>query len=175
MRAGVIGLLPTINDVLNISARQASLTHDTPIGIASAQAAALMVHHQAYGLGAPADLPDFLSQWITGFDWAARHSGPPFSGGDTMVKVAMEGLMQAQSLEELLIYCVDRGGDTDTVATIAMAAAVVSPNIHPILPNSLYDGLEAGPYGQPFLKHLDAHISAKFKVPALSRKPELWG
>ena len=51
MRAGPIGLYPTIQDVMKQAARQAALTHDTPLGIRAAQAAALMTHYCHFQLG----------------------------------------------------------------------------------------------------------------------------
>jgi ADP-ribosylglycohydrolase len=51
MRAAPIGLLPTVDDVLHHAAVQAAVTHDTPAGIASAQAAALAVYYCHHDLG----------------------------------------------------------------------------------------------------------------------------
>jgi ADP-ribosylglycohydrolase len=45
MRAGPCGLLGDIGGVMKIAARQAEITHNTPDGVAAAQAAALMVHY----------------------------------------------------------------------------------------------------------------------------------
>ncbi|WP_431270212.1 ADP-ribosylglycohydrolase family protein [Dankookia sp. P2] len=75
MRAGSVGLLPSIPAVLAVAATQARITHDSPGGTGAAQGAALMVHHQAYGLGPVAELPAFLAAHVPAVDWQRPHRG----------------------------------------------------------------------------------------------------
>ena len=56
MRAAPIGVFPTIGEVVARATAQAKLTHDTPDGIHSALAAALMSHYFLYRLGPKAEL-----------------------------------------------------------------------------------------------------------------------
>jgi ADP-ribosylglycohydrolase len=55
MRSGPIGLYKDIEQVLELSARQARITHDTELGTTSAQAAALITHYFCYSLGSKAE------------------------------------------------------------------------------------------------------------------------
>jgi hypothetical protein len=60
MRAGPIGLLPDLTEILRRAEIQARLTHDTPDGIESAQAAALAVHYCHHRIGPTAQLPAWV-------------------------------------------------------------------------------------------------------------------
>jgi len=51
-----------------------------------------------------------------------------------------------------------RGGDVDTVATIALAAASWSVDYAQDLPVALVEGLENGAFGRTYLKDLDRQL-----------------
>jgi ADP-ribosyl-[dinitrogen reductase] hydrolase len=75
MRAGPVGLLPSLEAVLEVAALQARITHDSPGGVGAAQGAALMVFHQLRGLGPVAALPEFLAAHVPAIDWLAPNRG----------------------------------------------------------------------------------------------------
>ncbi|MFC8042602.1 ADP-ribosylglycohydrolase family protein [Nocardia sp. NPDC057353] len=157
MRAAPIGLLPTVADVLHHARVQAAVTHDTPDGIAAAQAAALAVHYTHYDLG---PLPR-IGAWIDGHvpdGWARPWHGKVGSKGRMSVAAALTALAASTSASELLRRCISFTGDVDTVATIALAAAARSAQVAPDLPPVLIETLENGRYGRAYLAELDAKL-----------------
>lgn len=157
MRAGPIGLFPNVKDVLEHAELQARVTHDTPEGIVSAQAAALMVHYFAYRLGLPGDLPAFIRSSVPGA-WEQSWKGRVSVDGIPCVHAALSAVASCKSFTALLHRCVAYGGDVDTVATISLAAASWSDDYVSDLPATLIDGLESGPYGRSYLEHLDQSL-----------------
>ena len=125
MRASPVGLFPKIEEVLEKTKLQASVTHDTPDGIQSAQAAALAVHYFAYNLGNKADLGKFIEQHVPN-NWSLPWNGKVGSKGWQSTKAAISVIVKAKSLSEVLLMGVALGGDVDTVCTIAMSAGVTS-------------------------------------------------
>jgi ADP-ribosyl-[dinitrogen reductase] hydrolase len=171
MRAGPIGLLGSVDEVLATAARQARITHDTRGGIGAAQGAALMVFHQVRGLGPIADLPAFLATHVPGIDWKRPHRVRAAYKGEQIARAALAALLDSRSLQEILLCSVARGGDTDTVAAIAMAAASVSAEMQRDLPLTLIETLENGPYGCDYLAMLDQRLSATFEAPIVAAGP----
>jgi ADP-ribosyl-[dinitrogen reductase] hydrolase len=168
MRAGPIGLLGSIEEVLHVAAEQARITHDTPGGVGAAQGAALMIHHQAYGLGAVSELPEFLAKHVPNVDWRRPNRSRTGSKGEEIARTALAVLLDSGGLREVLLRAVAIGGDTDTVAVIAMAAASVSPTFERDLPNGLIEALEDGAFGRTYIAGLDAQLSAAFDLPILT-------
>lgn len=159
MRAGPIGVLPDVGEVLDRAEVQARVTHDTPGGVASAQAAALMVHYFAYRIGAPDALAAFIADHVPG-EWTRPWKGRVSMSGVECVRAAVTAVSTHRTLADLLRGCVAYGGDVDTVATIALAAASWSADYDHDLPVVLIDGLEAGTYGRAFLVNLDQQLVA---------------
>ncbi|MBM7775374.1 ADP-ribosylglycohydrolase [Actinokineospora baliensis] len=154
MRAAPIGLLPTTPDVLHHAELQAKITHNTPAGIASAQAAALAVHYCDRDLGPLTEVGTWISD-VLDDDWSTPWSGKVGSQGRMSVQAALTA-MSAGSLTAILHTSISYTGDVDTVATIALAAA--SRALPPDLPPSLVDGLENGPYGRDYLTALESRL-----------------
>jgi len=171
MRVGPVGLLGSIEEVLAISATQARITHDTPGGTGAAQGAALMVFHQLRCLGPISDLPEFLAEHVPAVDWRMPHRGRAGPKGEQIARTALAVLLDASSLTDVLRRTVEFGGDTDTVAAIAMAAASVSSEMRRDLSETLIDGLEGGEYGRDYLLELDRRLSAKFAAPIVMAGP----
>lgn len=160
MRAGPIGIYPDIKKVIARSAMQAKLTHNTSDGIRAAVAASLMVHYFLYNMGRKEDLPDFLCQHVPG-RWNEPWEGKIGSKGWMSVRAAITSLINNNSLSEILKSCIAWGGDTDTVATIALAAASCNKTIKKDLPESLIRGLENGKYGKDHLINMDKILLKK--------------
>lgn len=151
MRAPVIGLLPDIDDVMARAASQARLTHDTPGGVDSAIAAALISHYLAYDLGPKAGLPDFLAERLPEQDWHSPWEGEVPCHGIKTIQAVLSALLRHDDMAGLLQACVAYTGDVDSVATIALAAASGARAFARNLPEQLWLGLENGPYGLDYL------------------------
>ncbi len=162
MRAGPIGLLPTVDDVLYHAKLQARITHDTPAGIAAAQAAALAVHYCHHRVGPLSE----VARWIDGIlpedvghgGWARPWSGKVGPQGWMSVRAALTALATGRSLSGMLHSAVALTGDVDTVATIALAAASRSPEVAQDLPPVLWRDLENGEFGRDYLAALDERL-----------------
>ena len=159
MRAGPLGVLPTIGTVLDYCRTQAAITHNTPDGIAAAQAAALMAHYFLYDLGPKSRLGHFLQSQVPGA-WSVPWIGKVKSKGWMSVRAAITAVQECNRLSDLLKGCISFGGDVDTVATVALAAASASREYEQDLPESLVETLENGPYGRDYLIELDRQLLA---------------
>ena len=159
MRAGPCGLLGSVEQVMRVAGRQAAVTHNTPNGMAAAQAAALMTHYMLHRVGERRDLPDFLHRHLPHQDWRVPHTGEVGPKGVDSVRAALTALVRNDSLADLLIDCVEFGGDVDTVATIATAAAACASDIDQTIPTVLWEGLENGPFGMDYLVTVDDQLA----------------
>ncbi len=158
MRVSPIGLLPDIKQVLNLAERQAAITHDTPSGRTSAQAIAAMVHYLAYGLGPRGDLGRFIEAHVPGHPWSGIWTGRADMAGLSCAHAAISLVQSATSLSGLLRDAIALGGDTDTVAAMAMFSGSLCRDITRDLPQVLHDGLENAAYGRDTLRDLDARL-----------------
>ncbi|MFO1014714.1 MAG: ADP-ribosylglycohydrolase family protein [Caulobacteraceae bacterium] len=158
MRAGPCGLFQDVRTVLDVSARQARITHDTPDGVAAAQAAALMAHYMLYDLGARKNLPDFLNEILPGHDWSRPHKGEVGPKGLESVRAALTSFLRTETFADLLIDCVNWGGDVDTAAAIAAPAAACARNYDRTIPPALLEDLENGPFGRDYLRAVDLRL-----------------
>lgn len=163
MRACPIGLLASVERVVDIATLQARVTHDTRDGIAAAVAAALATHFFAYRIGPPDRLGAFLVEHASGA-WDAKWVGEVGAKGWMSVRAAVTAIGRNRSLTALLRDCVDFGGDVDTVAAIALGAASMSEYYAHDLPDALVVGLENGPFGRDSLRVLDAKLFERFGI-----------
>lgn len=162
MRAAPIGVFPTIEKVIEAATIQAAITHNTPDGINSARAAALMSHYFIYQLGSKKKLGQFLEAHVSG-DWSQPWQGKVKSKGWMSVRAAITAVMRNDSLSELLKDCIAFTGDVDTVATIALAAASCSKEVTQDIPAHLIENLENGSYGRDYLIDLDQQLMSVAK------------
>jgi ADP-ribosyl-[dinitrogen reductase] hydrolase len=162
MRAAPIGLFPTPAEVIERCTIQAAITHNTPDGINAACAAALLAHYCIYNLGPKEGIADFVESHmpdVLSLPWRGKVK----SKGWMSVSAAVTAVMHNNSMREMLRYCVNFGGDVDTVATIALAAASHSSDVSHDLPQHLSDTLENGAYGRDYLTTLDARLMQSAK------------
>lgn len=159
MRTAPIGILPTVEQVIEATTIQAAITHNTPDGINAARAAALMCHYFIYQLGLKKDLGQFLEAHVPG-EWSQPWQGKVKSKGWMSVRAAITAVMRNGSLSELLRDCIAFTGDVDTVAAIALAAGSCSQEITQDLPEHLIAGLENGSYGKDYIINLDTQLMA---------------
>ncbi|MBD1913183.1 MULTISPECIES: ADP-ribosylglycohydrolase family protein [unclassified Leptolyngbya] len=161
MRASPIGIFTTLEEVLKRASIQAQLTHNTAAGISAAQASALMTHYFLYNLGAKSALGEFLDRHVPGYQWSEPWQGEVGAKGWMSVRAAVTAVLPHTSLCAILQDCISFGGDVDTVATIALAAASCSQEVTQDLPQHLVDGLENEAYGRDYLRQLDTKLLEK--------------
>ena len=157
MRVAPVGLLASVDEVRHHAALQARVAHDTPSGIASAEAAALAVHYCHHNLGPLGEITEWISAQLDA-DWTRPWEGKVGSKGAMSVRAALTALANATTMRALLRTCVAYTGDVDTVATIALAAAARSREVPNDLPEPLYRDLENGTYGHDYLKELNGRL-----------------
>lgn len=163
MRGWVCGLYGTPERVMEMAELQAMLTHNTPKGIKSAQAAALLTHFFAYHHGRKRrDLMDFLNDYVPG-QWARPKRSKVGEKGMDSVHAAIQAIMMHDRTSLILKQCIAFSGDVDTVATIAMGAAAFATEIKQDLPQNLFDELEDGQWGKPYLLDLDNRLNGWFQ------------
>lgn len=160
MRVSPIGLLSDLGRVLDLASLQASITHDTPGGRMSACAVAAMVHYLAHRRGPRRDLGRFVEAHVGGYAWSQAWSGRVDMAGLSCAHAALSLVERSDSLSDVLKGAVALGGDTDTVAAIAMFSASLCDDLEADLPQVLLDKLEDGPYGRPFLAAMDQRLKA---------------
>jgi len=157
MRAGPVGVFPTIAEVIARCELQAAITHNTPDGIHAAVAASLMTHYFLYDLGPKAQLGAFLEQHLPG-EWSEPWRGKVGHQGLMSVRAAVTSIIANASLCDLLRHCIAYSGDVDTVAAIALAAGSCSLEITQDLPENLLLTLENEAYGRDYLCDLDHQL-----------------
>lgn len=160
MRSVPIGFLKNKEDVIALTKLQAQVTHDSPIGIQSSCAVALAAHFGTHQKGSIRDLESFLESEQYGnwdYNWKDRVS---LNAYDT-VSAALTCLLKHSSLSELLKSCINLGGDTDSVAAIAVGLATCFKEYKKDLPIQLYNNLNEDKYGISFLLDLESKFLKK--------------
>jgi ADP-ribosyl-[dinitrogen reductase] hydrolase len=160
MRSIPLGVLSTVARVRQYAEIQARITHNTPGGIASSQAAALMAHYGLRQRGRLAALPRFLAVKVPGFPWREPWSGPVPLHGVSTVRAALTALSRNRSLTALLKDCIAFTGDTDSVGAIALGAACCYREYRRDLSPRLLRDLERGPYGYDYLLEISRKLRA---------------
>lgn len=166
MRASVFGLFPNIENVRSFASLQGSLTHSGK-ALVAAEAAALAAHYMLYNLGPRSNLPSFLATTLNDDIWLKpwKGKGRVGSPGMSSTRAAIWAIVRATSLKDLLIRACHHGGDVDTVACIALAAAWAYPCLPNDIPDKLYDEMENGPYGRDYAFDLGQKLLHTFQPP----------
>jgi ADP-ribosyl-[dinitrogen reductase] hydrolase len=157
MRAAPIGVLQTIESVIEKATIQAKITHNTPDGINAAIAASLTTHYFIYKLGPKNQVGRFLEQHVGG-RWVEPWQGEVGPKGWMSVRAAITAIIDNDRMSTLLKNCIAFTGDVDTVATIALAAGSCCSEIAQDLPINLVDNLENKQYGRDYLVELDKQL-----------------
>lgn len=169
MRACPIGQIPDEDEVLRVAELQARVTHDTPGGVAAAQAAALMAHAMLYGKASRQDLPGYVADRVPG-PWAERWEGSVGPKGVDSVRAALWAVADHDHLSAVLRASVGYTGDVDTVAAIALGVACCGEDVSDDLPAALTTGLEDGLFGRRYLAELDVQLGS-IRAPASAPSP----
>jgi ADP-ribosyl-[dinitrogen reductase] hydrolase len=163
MRACPVGVFSSVGTVVERAKVQAQITHNTPTGTDAAVVAALMAHYGLYQIGPKAELGRFLVSLVPG-PWEGQWCGMVGARGIDSVHAALTAVIANNRMSSILRACVNYGGDTDTVAAIALGAASCYQEIEQDLSGRLYDDLENGPYGRDFLIKLDSALMGAASV-----------
>lgn len=158
MRSAPMGYIKDIDRLLEMAQIQAVLTHNTEIGIKSSQAVALAAHYFIYDMGPKSELTQFVTHY-TKSNWKDDWSRPVACCGEETVNALLTVIKEANALRDVLIRSVRFSGDVDTVAAIGFGIASLNDEFDRALPGFLYEDLENGTYGKPYLQKLDSRLS----------------
>lgn len=175
MGVAPLGFLPDIQMVKLASMIQAITTHHVNSAI-HAQLVAMSTHYFLQGLGEKDGLQGWLmnnADWEDNTDEAYRWAYLVDSfdkGKKTSIKASsisaymVYAVTAFDSLTEIMIDAVARGGDTDSAAATSVAIASMCPDMKSDIPEHLYQGLdEANPgFGLEYLGDLEARIRNVF-------------
>lgn len=164
MRVAPVGAFEKVSDVLQVAELQAKTTHDTPIAIECAQAVALLTHYLIHKKGprnqARGYVNDMLPQRTV--DWTEDRDDWASVDAVDCARNAVTAWYRAKSVTDVLVRSVAAGGDTDTVATIAMSIAWADSSLQDDLDVNMLNGLETGVYGFEYLFDLNHRFVEKF-------------
>jgi ADP-ribosyl-[dinitrogen reductase] hydrolase len=184
MRAVPIGIVQNIDTVIEYATVNAQLTHNTPKGIASSVAVALLSHAEFYGSRYKhMTLNRYLIPKINKIDEESakyyqdiinmdgldtklllgeenQRKGVPCDGMRT-VGATIYLLQNFDNASDILKNAVYLGGDTDSTASIALGIHAIN---HPLntLPEFLFRDLRNDKYGRDYLLELGKRLEQKF-------------
>lgn len=147
--------------MLEMAKVQSLITHATDEGIWSSQAVALIGHYFIYEAGCKEDLKDMLYEAI-GYQFDDNKTTCVPCDGIETIDGVITVLKSSNTYKEILDKSVKLGGDTDSVASIALGLATLTSQFKNDLPAFLYNDLENGKYGKDYLIELDALFLSKF-------------
>lgn len=168
MRATPLGAFEDEFEVIERAGVQAGVTHNTPEGIVSAQAAALSAHYFFWDKGPQAELGAYLNDFLGAqeFDWeAARVEGPVTGEGYSCVSAAVSALKRARGIESMCEGLILLGGDVDTACAIACGAGAFCKSMDQSWSAALVDGMESGPFGLAYALSMDQALRSAFPLP----------
>lgn len=163
MRAVPLGVLGSIEQVVEVATAQSRVTHDTPAGINAAVATALGAHYFAHELGKKSGLARFVEEHVDG-DWTSSWSGPVGDKGWMAVQAAFTAIAASNSLADVLQRSISFTGDVDTVAAIALGIASQSDEFGRNLPAFLLNDMENGEYGREYIQGLDRRLAGILRL-----------
>jgi ADP-ribosylglycohydrolase len=192
MRSAPLGMHKRMGEAVAKARAHAMVTHDSWEGRESAIAVAMSSWYFYHNQGPREGLVEWLNE--------TRYSGnihakdafyvegvsddkddrvlPWFPDLERSVRIdaweclecALYAIESADNLGDILKYAVSFGGDTDTVAAIAMGIASASDDIEKNLPEELIAELENRQFGHDYLLFVDKKLSEKF--PKSADEPE---
>jgi ADP-ribosyl-[dinitrogen reductase] hydrolase len=161
MRSVPLGLIKNKDELLESAKIQASVTHATPAGIISSQIIALAAHQLIYDKINIHDIPALIQKDL-GFEINTNWQDEIDCDAIQTVHAVFSSLVKNRKINDLLIDCVNYGGDVDSVAAIALGLASLSPEYENDISENLLISLENEVYGLDFLKKLDKKLKQKY-------------
>ncbi|MFK7774542.1 MAG: ADP-ribosylglycohydrolase family protein [Saprospiraceae bacterium] len=163
MRAYPIGVFEDEKEVLAKAKIQGEVTHQTKKAIDAAEAIALMSHYFIFQKGNKNQLIEYLAD-VQGREWKANWNGEVKIDGEETVEAVLYVFEKTNTLQDALRMSIDLGGDTDTVASLALAIGSLTNEFKKDLPQWMYDDLENEKYGKDYMKDLDEQLIKKIKT-----------
>ena len=157
MRAYVIGVYKSEQEIIKKCKVQAEITHCTENAVMSAQAISLISHFFIYEKGSRTELLEYLNDFQK-FKWTGNWIGEVGMSGHETVEAVLSIILKYNKMSEILKSSVDFGGDVDTVASLALAISSLDKTIENNLPMVLYSDLENGQYGKDYLISIDEKL-----------------
>ncbi len=161
MRSVPLGIYSNIEEVKERTRVQAKVTHDTFQGVISSQAVSLMSHYFIYNIGDKKGLKSFIEKELEYIFLDDKTDRTKCDGIDT-VNAVLTVLKNNTTLSGIINESVLLGGDTDSVASIAVGVASFSSEFKDDLPPFLFEYLENEKYGKDFLEKLDKAFFSKY-------------
>ena len=175
MGAAPLGYLEEISNVKRAAGIQAMVTHSWET-VPWAQMISLAAHYFLYDIGPKNELNQFL---LMNVDFAEEFNPEfiqlPYLFSPIIVKDsivtkcdmtakhtalhAVWAVLHYDNLADMLKHCVNVGGDTDSLAALAMAIGSSSKEVKNNLPNHLYDTLENNGRGLDYITQLENVIN----------------
>ncbi|MFH1174381.1 MAG: ADP-ribosylglycohydrolase family protein [archaeon] len=164
MRSVPLGLMD-FSLLIPYATANASVTHNTPKGIASSTIIALLAHYQYHEeqIPRPDDIIPYIKDRATrkflkeSWDKPDMHKDVPADGMRTAGAV-YHLLRTYRNPMDVLKAAVYLGGDVDTVASISLGISLM----HKPIPDDLYKGLINHTYGRDYLVELGKKLGAKY-------------
>ena len=163
VRSIPIGFMSTPSTVIKYSNVQAKVTHNTKIGIRSSTTVALIAHYGIHQSGHTDSISKFLHNYnlnIWNLNWNKEASVHAY---DTL-SAALTCLASNNSLSDILKNSVELGGDTDSVAAIAVGLGSCFKNIENDLPKTLFNELNEPDFGIPYLDQLESNLHTRVHI-----------
>jgi ADP-ribosyl-[dinitrogen reductase] hydrolase len=161
MRSVPLGLIKDKDKLLESAKIQASVTHETPAGIISSQIIALTAHKLIYEKINIHEIPVLIQEEL-GFEINMNWRDEVDCDAIQTVHAVFSALARNREINDLLIDCVNYGGDVDSVAAIALGLASLSSEYENAISENLLSSLENEVYGFDFLKQLDKRLKQKY-------------
>lgn len=160
MRSYPLGVIKDELEVIEKCSSQAKITHNTSEGIISSQIIGLAAHYFIYEKGLKNDLEAYLTDKLSlNFDFK-KQSTLKMEALPT-VRTVISLVLQHKEMTSCLLDAVSLGGDTDTVASLALAILSLSKESINDLPKWLYNDFENKIYGKNYLIGLDKKLFEK--------------
>lgn len=166
MRSAVLGFVPSVLMLKNWSRKQVSTTHNTDISRYCGSAISLAAHYLFHQVGPRDSLGEFLNRNADSpasfIDWNEDRTEWASVEAIDCARNAITAWRNSRTLTEVLTNSVAPGGDTDTVACIAMALAWCDDTITNDLPTSMINQLNGGDFGFEYLFNTTNELIRKF-------------
>jgi len=162
MRSVPLGLLHDAATVLRVADIQASVTHDTFIGRLSSQVVGLMSHALLQGEKIES-LPKIVwNDLHYALVLRSADAGRVACDAEQTIQAVWTALSGNHTAVDMLKQAISFGGDTDSVAAVALGLASLTDEVESFYPTFLLTGLEAKAdnlnFGLEFLNTLDIKL-----------------
>ena len=160
MRSVPVGVLPDMENIRLVAKRQAVVTHHSQQAIHDSQLVAIAAHLGGYSKASLSDLRGVLQE--LGYKINTYDGLPVPALSDKTISAVFYVLDRANCAVDILRLAVELGGDTDSVAAIALGIACCFNSFDKCLPETLVQQFAPMRYGICHLQDLDRRLKAVF-------------